>query len=381
MRAMRLAIAATALVLGQNHGAQAAEAARYPTYEVDRAWPKPFPNKMLLADIGGNTVDDKDNVWIVTRPRTLDKSHMIGAADNPPSAACCIQAPSVVELSPDGAFIKGWGGPYQPKLEGGDYEWPQNEHGITVDYKGNVWICGNGGPDHQCLKFTQDGKFLLQIGHSGKSKGSLDTENLNHPAQVKVWDKTNEVFIADGYVNRRVIVFDADTGKFKRMWGAYGNKPDDSAPRPDPKRRSVDPAPQQFSLVHGLSISNDGFVYVNDRENCRIQVFTIDGKFVKEAFIARETTDTFGTSFSIAFSPDKEQKYIYMSDGANFTVHVIDRQSLQEIMPAKIGGVGGPYPGQFHWLHGLAVDSKSNLYTSESMGARIQKFTFKGMSQ
>ena len=359
--------------------AQAADAAKYPIFEVDRNWPKLLPDKMLLADIGGNTVDDKDNVWIVTRPRTLDKSHMIGSTDN--TADCCMRAPAVVELDPDGNFIKGWGGPYMPKLEGGDYEWPTSEHGITIDYKGNVWICGNGGPDAQCLKFTQDGKFLLQIGHSGKSKGSLDTENLNHAAQAKVWPKTNEVFIADGYVNRRIIVFDADTGKFKRMWGAYGNKPDDSAPRPDPAKRMTDPAPQQFSLVHGVALSNDGFVYVNDRENSRIQVFTIEGKYVKEAFFSRETKDPFGTSFSIAFSPDKEQKYIFMSDGSNFKVHVIDRQTLLEIMPAVIGGRGGPYPGQFHWLHGLAMDSKGNLYTSESMGARIQKFTYKGMSQ
>src|ERR1700730_1173757 len=205
-----------------------------------------------------------------------------------------------------GNVIQGWGGP------GPGYEWPETEHGIHVDYKGNVWISANGAKDNQILKFTNDGKFLMQIGHSGKSKGSLDTENLNKPSGIYVYQRTNEVFVSDGYINRRVIVFDADTGAFKRLWGAYGNKPDDSVPRTPPYEG---PAPQQFNNVNGILISNDDLVYVADRHNNRIQVFKPDGTFVKEAFVAREVRTPSGTTKDLAFSPDSRQQFLYVACG------------------------------------------------------------------
>jgi len=380
-----LACLGVAFALALSTVALAAEgtaAGRYPKFEVDLTWPKQLPNNMVLGNPGGVAVDEKDHVWILNRQRTTNPE-WLGLTKNPPTSVCCTYAPAIAEFDADGTFIQGWGGPLSPTSDAAKYEWPEGEHGITVDYKGHVWICGYvknteaKKDDNQCLKFTKDGKFLLQIGHSSQSKGSLDTENLNHATKVIVWPKTNEAFISDGYVNRRVIVFDADTGQFKRMWGAYGNKPDDTAPR----TRAFDgEPPQQFNNVHGIEISNDGLVYVNDRQNNRVQVFTIEGKFVKEVFVYRDTKSNFGTSFSLAFSADKEQRFLYVADLANFRVDVLDRKTLTMIPEAAFGHAG-PYQGQFLRLHLLAADSKGNVYTSEADGGKINKWVFKGLAQ
>jgi DNA-binding beta-propeller fold protein YncE len=344
----------------------------YPRFQVDPAWPKQLPNNYLFGNIGGITVDAHDHVWVLSRPRTLDKTDVLG---RPPTNRCCVPAPAVTEFDASGNYLQGWGGP-DPA---GTYQWPQSEHGITVDYKGNVWICGNERNDDQCLKFSHDGKFLLQLGHAGASKGSLDTENLQQPAQVAVWPATNEVFIADGYGNRRVIVFDADSGKYKRMWGAYGKQPDDAAPRGP---ASYDPASNQFNLVHGIAISKDGLVYVSDRQNNRIQVFTLDGKFIKEGFVGRETINPdYGTTFSSAFSADGEQRFLYDADDPNEVIRVLDRQSMAEIPAATIGHEG-PYAGQFIGLHIIATDSRGNIYSAESdVIGRAQKFVYQGLAQ
>lgn len=339
-----------------------------PTFEVDPFWPKrPLPNHYILGELGGVYVDSEDHVWIISRPKTLTDDQK-GASLTPPTSECCMPAPPVIEFDSSGNYLQGWGGP------GSGYEWPENEHGIYVDFKGNVWVGGNAiEKDDQILKFSNNGKFLLQIGQAGKSQGSIDHENLNRPAQVVVYPKTNEVFVADGYQNRRVIVFDAETGKFKRMWGAYGNQPDDLAPR----TRAFDgPAPQQFNLVHGISISRDDLVYVSDRNNNRVQVFTLDGRFVKEGFVARHTLDPRGTAFGLAFSADPDQEFLYVADGANDKVRILDRHSLETIGSF---GCGGEYAGQWHWLHNIATDSKGNIYTGESRGNRVQKFVFKGI--
>jgi DNA-binding beta-propeller fold protein YncE len=273
-----------------------------------------------------------------------------------------------MEFDAAGNYLQGWGG------EAPEYEWPKDEHTIHVDYKGNVWISSAGGPrlrertENQILKFTQAGKFLFQVGRRGKSKGSLDTDNFNNAADIFVYPKTNEVFVADGYVNRRVIVLDADTGKFKRMWGAYGNAPDDAAPN---KLANEGPGPQQFNLVHGVRVSNDGLVYVADRMNNRMQVFTIDGKFQREIFVER-ATKLLGTSFSVAFSPDAAQQYLYLADAGNGRVHIYDRKTLEEV--GKFGRIGR-YAGEFIFLHNVATDSKGNLYAAEvGTGRRVQKF-------
>ena len=339
-----------------------------PVFKVDPFWPKPLPGKLILGELGGVYVDAQDHVWIVSRPKTLTPD-LIGASLKPPTAECCLPAPPVIEFDAAGNYLQGWGGP------GNGYEWPDNPHGVFVDYKGNVWIGGNTtNKDNQIVKFTNDGKFLLQIGHAGKSQGSLDTGNLNRPTQVFVYQKTNEAFVSDGYQNRRVIVFDADTGAFKRLWGAYGNKPDDSASRTRPFSGAGSP---QFNLVHGVSISHDDLVYVSDRLNNRLQVFSPDGKFIKEAYIARGTLDDRGTAFGVAFSPDREQKFLYLPNGASDKIEILDRQTLQIVGSF---GRGGEFAGEWHWLHTLAVDSKGNIYTAESRGNRVQKFRLTGFS-
>src|SRR5207244_2959451 len=291
------------------------------------------------------------HVWIIHRgPGTLNERTEMGAATKPPTAeACCVPAPPILEFDPAGNLVNSWGGP------GEGYEWPSSNHGITVDYKGNVWIGGNGNEanakDAHVLKFTKSGKFLMQIGHQNKGTGSNDMENFGRVAKIFVDPKTNEAYIADGYGNKRVVVIDADTGKFKRYWGAYGNKPDDTnLGRYNP---DAPPAQQFRNPVHCAEVSVDRLVYVCDRVNDRIQVFTTEGKFVKENWYERRSLAD-GAGWDIAFSKDAQQKYIYLADGRNQKVHVIERQSLEELTSF---GDGGRQPGEFFGARSIAVDS------------------------
>jgi DNA-binding beta-propeller fold protein YncE len=252
-----------------------------------------------------------------------------------------------------------------------------------VDYKDRVWIAGNN-PDAQVketsrsddmlLLFTPEGKFTRQFGHRDSSKGNTDTANLGGPTEMVVVQKTNEAFIADGYRNQRVIVFDADTLAFKRMWGAFGNVPAKLAPPPP---RSADgPGSPQFGNVHSIKISNDGLVYIGDRSNSRIQVFTQDGKFVKQAFVNRTAKNAMTTG-GLAFSSDPEQRFLYCADQGQHRVHILNRQTLEEV--GDFGGEGKAR-GQFYAVHHLATDSNGNLYTVEVQGgARVQRFLFKGI--
>lgn len=359
------ALALAVLVVERSASAQK-PAAGVPTFQVDPFWPK-FDGNWIFGSIGGVFIDPaNDHVWVLQRPNRLENDENY-AAQKPPVADCCVPAPPVMEFDQNGKFLKGWGG------SGPGYEWPVNEHGLSIDHKGNFWIAGNGKGDAQVLKFSKEGKFLLQIGHFGKGAGSNDLENFARPTKATVHAKTNEVFIADGYDNRRLIVFDADTGKYKRHWGAYGKKPDDSAPR---TRSSEGPPPEQFNLSHDVQISNDDLVYLADRSNNRLQVFRPDGTFVKEAFVARDVRTPTGTVVTLAFSPDKEQRFLYVTSGDQ-KIRILDRQSLQ-----VLGTVGrlGHYAGQFHHITDIAADSKGNLYTGENEGRRVQKFVFKGMS-
>lgn len=338
-----------------------------PRFAFDPYWPKPLPNQWMLGGIGGTFVDSHDHIWVANRPRSLDNNDKYAALD-PPQADCCVPAPPILEFDLAGNLIHGWGGP------GPGYEWPDTEHGIFVDYKDNVWISGNGDKDTNILKFTRKGKFLLQIGHHGKSGGSNDTENLNRPAGIAVYAKTNEVFVADGYGNRRVIVYDADTGAYKRHWGAYGKKPDDTASN---ARTFAGPGPVQFNTVHAIQISSDGLVYVGDRRNNRIQVFRLDGTFVKEGYVERKTLAEEGTTFGIAFSQDNQQQFLYVPDGSNKKVQILNRDTLEVV--GFFGGQGGRGAGQFFHVHSIASDSKGNIYLGESFGQRVTKWTYRGM--
>jgi DNA-binding beta-propeller fold protein YncE len=331
-------------------------------FRIDPFWPKPLPNDWLLGEVSGVAVDSRDHVWIVQRPRSLSADEA-GAAQEPPISVCCKPAPAVLEFDSEGNVVGSWGGP------GEGFEWPALEHGIFVDYKDNVWIGGNGPDDHQVLKFSRDGTFLLQIGKAGKTEGSNHTSYLGRPADIYVDAEANEAYIADGYGNRRVIVFDADSGEYRRHWGAYGNEPDDTDPG------AYDPDgdfPQQFRTpVHAVNISDDGLVYVADRVNNRIQVFQKSGEFVEEILIAKRTLGA-GAVWDLDFSPDTEQRLLYNADGTNQQVWVLERGDLQ-----LLGSFGrrGRYAGQFHWVHSLAADRQGNIYTGEvNQGRRLQKF-------
>ena len=359
-----------------------------PRFEVDPLWPKPLPNHWLLGTVIGVDVDDEDNVWIVHRGASLDPKEVYATWD-PPASYCCFAAPPVLVFNQEGDLVQHWGGP------GEGYNWPASNHGIDIDHKGNVWIGGNGRgmsaelralPEHEdamgkgrvhdsmVLKFTKGGKFLMQIGSPFGGAGSHDLENFKLPAKTVVDPNTNELYVADGYGNRRVIVLDADTGEYKRHWGAYGNEPDDTqlgAYTPGDK-------PDQFRTpVHAVTLSDDGMVYVCDRTNDRIQAFTTDGKFVREAWIEPDTLGD-GSTFDVAVSRDPGQKYLYVADGANQRIHILDRESL-EILTSF--GDGGRQPGQFYAVHSVATDSKGNLYTTETYhGRRVQRFLYKGLA-
>jgi DNA-binding beta-propeller fold protein YncE len=341
-----------------------------PIFEVDPLWPKPIPNEGLLGMTIGASVDAQDNVWIVHRGASTLHNNEKGAELNPPVAICCRSAPPVIAFNPDGDVIHTWGGPGQ------GYEWPESMHGVHVDFKGNVWLGGNGAKDSQILKFTQDGKFLMQSGHQGKNAGSNDPENFGRVAQVYVDPKTNEGYVADGYKNRRVAVVDGDTGKIKRFWGAYGNKPDDAPQGPyNPTATAL----QQFrSPVHCVALADDGLLYVCDRQHDRVQVFTTDGKFQRETFFAKDTRAS-GSTWEIAFSKDPAQRFMYITDGQNERVRIVERSTMTELTSF---GRGGRQPSEFYGVHSIAVDSKGNIYTTETYeGKRVQKFNFKGIGR
>ena len=389
-------VAVVAIFIGAGVSAQQARAV--PIFQLDPAWPPKLPNNWVMGQMSGAAVDRHDHVWLLHRPRIL-------AADKKSHAA-----PPVVEFDETGKFVQAWGGP------GEGYEWPENEHGIYVDDKDIVWIGGQAGTgagvvkyklagdrkvpvdDDMLLKFTTKGKFLQQIGRQNQSGGNKDTKNLKEPADLVVYRKTNEVFVADGYGNSRVIVLDPDTGAFKRMWGAFGNVPEDRPPAPlrpgltglaiaepaapaaanapAPARAGgappqqpaprTGPGPQQFGdPVHSVKVSNDGLVYVADRSNARVQVFTLDGKYVTQLI-------TGGSPGGLVLSPDPQQQFLYVGDGAR--ILVVNRKTMEMLSQDQFGKRGSVS------THLLAIDSKGNIYTTE-LDRGTQKFVFKGMGK
>jgi DNA-binding beta-propeller fold protein YncE len=343
-----------------------ADTVKAPIFEVDPLWPKPMPNHWLLGMAIGVWVDEKDHVWIIHRGAATLNANELALTKN--VGECCASAPPVLEFDPSGRLVQAWGGP------GPGYEWPDSNHGIHIDHKGNVWIGGNGENDAHILKFTRDGKFLMQMGKHKGNKGINDTENFGRVAKIWVDPKTNEAYVADGYKNKRVAVLDADTGVMKRYWGAYGNKPDDGdLGKYDP---SAAPPKQFRNPVHCVERSNDGMVYVCDRQANRVQVFKPDGTFIKEAHFARQTLAS-GSAWDLAFSKDPQQRFIFLADGTNEKIRVIVRETMMEITNF---GDGGRQPGQFFGVHSIATDSKGNIYITETYeGKRLQKFVYKGM--
>jgi WD40 repeat protein len=391
-------LAAAPVLLDRAH-AQAPGDVMVPWFEVDPYWPKPLPNHWILAMTIGLDVDKQDNVWIFHRPQTLEQKESYATRNE---SDCCTAAPDVLEFDPAGNLLRHWG---RDQVKGNGHDWPSSNHGITVDKDENVWIGGNGAPqptgaspgsaeqfaraaapgaapapyaggvpqyhDSFILKFTPDGKYLGQIGKANASKGSLDTDNVRGVAQIRIIPGANELVLADGYGNKRVSVWDAATLKLKRMWGAYGKKPND-----DPIPHYDVNSPQFGNPVHCAQPSNDGLIYVCDRTNNRIQVFKTDGTYLRQHIVKPDTRGD-GSVWEIAFSRDPQQKFLYISDGANENIHVFDRQSMKELY--WFGG-GGRQPGQFYAVHSIVTNTKGDIYTTETYrGQRVQKFKYKGM--
>jgi DNA-binding beta-propeller fold protein YncE len=391
----RAAVAAvtTALIVGSAAGPNNVVAQTrpgLPKFEVDATFPQ-LAAGLVLGAVSGVAADRNGNVWIMQRPHTVPEYNAALNGYKP--------APPVIEFDPKGKYLQGFGG-YAPN---GEYEWfyregnlragyvpcpgcgtevrgngdhraANGEHGIYVDQQDNVWLTGNGGRDGQILKFSKNGTFLKQIGKAipADHVDSADTAHFARPAGLVVNARTNELYVADGYGNRRVIVFDATTGAYKRHWGAYGNVPDD---KPKPTRVLTGPGNPQFNTVHGVALSSDGTVYVADRANNRIQVFTPEGKFIKEGYNQRDAKGT-GSAFGVVVSPD--DKWLYIADAAHEHVAIMDRLTLE-----VVGAFGRPGhgAGEFTNLHSIAIDPQGNLITGESQGYRVQKFLYKGLSK
>lgn len=366
-------------------------------------WPMPFPNRWLLGSSTGVAIDARDHIFLVHLTDSFNPRTEIGLATNPVTGECCAPAPNVLELDAAGKLLGHWGGP------GAGYHWPEMNAGVAIDDRGHIWIGGSGGADSQILKFTSDGGFIAEFGkraapaasvagrgadtvYQGVSPGraaparggrrpvtpalppnSTSMDTFGGPAGFSFDAKTNEAYVADGFRNHRVAVIDMTSGAIKRYWGAYGKPPIDAdSVRYDP---AAAPA-KQFSTVRCAKLSTDGFVYVCDARNDRIQVFRKNGSFVKEGRVAPQTLGA-GSVWDIAFSRDPRQRYLYVADGMNMKIHVLDRASLRELTNF---GDGGRQPGEFYAVHSIATDSQGNLYTVETYeGKRVQKFLFKGL--
>ena len=369
-----LGLAATLLLIGcaqapkhadaHDHGraserVEGAMVAGGPRYAVDALWPKPLPNNWILGQVAGIATAKDDTIWMIHRPLTLTDDEK-GSTLTPPRSKCCSAAPPVLQFDRAGNLLRSWGG------KGAGFDWPANEHGIYVDPKGDVWIGGNAVTDHMLLKFTADGKFLMQIGKPGKSEGSNSTTQLGRPAHMELDADANELYVADGYGNRRVIVFDAATDAYKRHWGAYGKRPQDG------DFPNFNPASEHFGMpVHCVRMTKDNLVYVCDRMNNRVQIFNKKGEFIKQ-FVYDAATQGSGSTWDLIPSEDAAQRYLLIADGTNNEVRIVERATGE-----KIGSFGRPgrQAGDFHWVHNIAIDSEGSVYTSEvDTGKRAQRF-------
>jgi len=403
---LALLAAAGAAAMAQRGGASA------PSLSVNPLWPEPLPNHWVLGSVTGVSVDARDHVWVTHRGADSLEGGEKGMMLTPPtSSLCCTAAPFVLQFDAEGKLVSNFGGPGQ------GYQWPQSPGSLVVDAKNNVWIAAAGlepappasgrgrggvdttaagvavavaaargatvaptGPaDAHVLKFSSDGKFLLQIGTPGKMEGPDSQTTLNRPAAVAVDTAANEVYVADSG-NHRIVVFNADTGAYKRHWGAYGEKPTAAG------GGAYDPAAppaRQFRDVTCVELAKDGMVYVCDRTSNRIQVFQKDGKFVKEGIISKNTRGTtvtgqfgvvssYGAVWDIAFSSDPQQQHIFVADGHDKKVLIVQRDTLAEVGSL---GDGGRQAGRFLAVGSIATDSRGNLYTGEQHhGKRVQKF-------
>jgi hypothetical protein len=346
----------TQLASGAGH---AQSAVRAPEFRVDPSWPT-VPNGWVLGEVTSVAVDRNDDIWVLHVPQSIPEAQRANAA------------PPVLKFDAAGQLLTSWGGP------GSGTEWLGREHGIFVDADDFVWLGGRAGwpranppgnSDDMIMKYTMAGELVLQIGRRGASTGNLDTENVHQATDLYVDTEANEVYAADGYGNKRVIVFDSETGAFKRMWGAFGNPPPATfaANAPAPQPQETPEGPPEFGLPHAIKVSRDGVVYVADRINNRIQMFTREGTFLRQVRVTNAGSDVVPVPAGFAFSPDERQQFLYVVDSGAMRIVIFERATM-----AQIGAVGarGADPGQFDIVHHMAVDSKGNLYTAEIVNQR-----------
>ena len=368
MKYILFAASAALIITAASIGLIAQSPPRAPRFEVDRNWPQ-IPNNWVLGEVTSISVDRNDRIWVLHVPQSIPEAQRANAA------------PPVLQFDAAGKLLNSWGGP------GAGTVWPGREHGIFVDSNDFIWIGGRAGwprqttpgvSDDMILKFTMAGKFVMQIGHSGQGKGNLDTENVRQATDVFVDTAAKEVYVADGYGNKRVIVFDSETGAFKRMWGAFGNPPPATmaANAAGPQAQTTVDGPPEFGLPHAIKISRDGIVYVADRINNRIQLFTRDGKFLKQVRVTNDANTVVPVPAGFAFSPDDKQQFLYVVDSGPMRVVIFDRATMTQI---GVIGTKGSGAGEFDIVHHMAADSKGNLYTAEIVNnRRAQKFVLQG---
>jgi hypothetical protein len=325
-------------------------------FSVDPGWPLPLPGKWILGQVTGVAVDRHDHIWVLNRPTSISEDERVTGA---------VAAPPVVVFDQAGQLVAHW-----PAGTRGE-NWPHREHSIAIDPRdGSVWISGNGDDDGFLVKYSAEGQFLLRIGTSGPSRGSNDKAQLGRAAGLVVDPERGELFVADGYANRRVIVFDTASGAYKRHWGAYGRPPIDGP---------VEDRATQLMQPHGIALSRDGRLYVGDRPNNRLQVFTRAGEWLADIVQRPDTggghggaSGSVGSVWDAALWPKGAEARVLVVDGSNSEVRVTNRNDAAVV--ARFGRTG-PYPGEFRWAHTIAIDSAGNAYVGEvSTGKRVQRF-------
>ena len=364
-----------------------------PQYKVDPFWPKvPFPNAWLIQGVPTITTDANDHIWAISRADDLRPDESMATYD-PPRGDCCVAAPEILEFDAQGNLLNAWGGPGHHPL------WPRRPQSIQIDSDFNVWVAAFGHGDG-LMKFTREGEFLWDFPHRGPKpepgetplprsyEDNQETDTLvNGVHNFTLDSEAREIYLTEG---KRVLVYDMDSGDFKRGWGGRGMPLNEISDDPTPPYDwNGGPPPDQDAFapaLHCIMLSNDGLVYVCERGMNRIQVFTRQGEYVSDFLVAPNTPSRgpicggpghatlpmCGTTFSLAFSHDEQQKYILVADGTNHRVWIHDRLTGEHIGQFSSPGRNA---GQLYWIDGIATDSQGNVYTGEVLtGKRVQKF-------
>ncbi len=363
----------------------AVEASGAPMFRVDPFWPKVLPNRWSMQQVTGLWVNPKDDhIWFLNRGFAADGDE-IGGDGNPPRIDCCVRGPEVIELDQAGNVVSSFGGPGFHPL------WPTALQTIIVDREGNVWVSGTAAQD-SILKFSHDGsKLLWDFGHRPPKEGfretNQQTDMMVSKGRFNLDEDAREIYIINA---KRVLVYDMDNGAFKRGWGGHGMPLSDVSNDPIPPYKWTGaPPPEEKNFVpdlHFVEFDRDGLVYIGERGQNRISIYTKQGRWVKDYSVSPNTpargpecgglqntkAPPCGTTYKMVFSKDAQQKYMYVADGTNNRVWILERETGKTV--SSFGG-NGKYAGQLHWVNAIGTDSKGNIYTGEvEQAKRIQKF-------